>query len=76
MFEKVRKIIAEQIVANEDDITLQSDFREDLEMDSLDVVEVLMSLEDEFGVEIPDEDIEGIKTVEDLINYLASKVED
>ena len=44
-------------------------------MDSLDVVEIIMSLEDEFGVEIPDDEIEGIKTVEDLVNYLANKLD-
>lgn len=75
IFEKIQKIIAEELCVEKDRITLQADFMEDLEMDSLDVVEIVMSLEDEFGVEIPDGDIEGIKTVEDLVNYLANKLD-
>ena len=75
IFEKIQKIIAEELCVAVDRITLQADFMEDLEMDSLDVVEIVMSLEDEFGVEIPDTDIEGIKTVEDLVNYLSNKLD-
>ena len=68
-------MIAEELCVAVDRITLQADFMEDLEMASLDVVEIVMSLEDEFGVEIPDTDIEGIKTVEDLVNYLSNKLD-
>ncbi len=75
IFEKIQKIIAEELCVEQDRITLKADFLEDLEMDSLDVVEIIMSLEDEFGVEIPDDEIEGIKTVEDLVNYLANKLD-
>ena len=75
IFEKIQKIIAEELCVEQDRIPLQADFLEDLEMDSLDVVEIIMSLEDEFGVEIPDDEIEGIKTVEDLVNYLANKLD-
>ena len=75
IFEKIQKIISEELCVEQDRITLQADFLEDLEMDSLDVVEIIMSLEDEFGVEIPDDEIEGIKTVEDLVNYLANKLD-
>ena len=75
IFEKIQKIIAEELCVEQGRITLQADFLEDLEMDSLDVVEIIMSLEDEFGVEIPDDEIEGIKTVEDLVNYLANKLD-
>ena len=75
IFEKIQKIISEELCVEQDRITLQADFLEDLEMDSLDVVEIIMILEDEFGVEIPDDEIEGIKTVEDLVNYLANKLD-
>ena len=75
IFEKIQKIIAEELCVEPDHITLQADFMEDLEMDSLDVVEIIMSLEDEFGVEIPEDAVEEIKTVEDLVNYLANKLD-
>ena len=72
VFEKVREILAEQLDIETEEITMESQIADDLGADSLDVVDLLMSLEDEFDVEIPDEDIENIKTVGNLVNYLES----
>lgn len=72
VFEKVREILAEQLDVKAEEITMESQIADDLGADSLDVVDLLMSLEDEFDVEIPDEEIENIKTVGNLVNYLES----
>ncbi|MFI3209658.1 MAG: acyl carrier protein [Peptostreptococcaceae bacterium] len=74
MFEKVRNLIAEQL-GREDEIesiTLETSLAEDLEADSLDAVEVVMALEDEFGIEIPDEEAQNFKTVSDICKYIES----
>ena len=63
VLEKVKAILAEQFDVDEDKITVDTDLQEDLGADSLDVVDLLMSIEDEFEVEVPDEEIENIKTV-------------
>ena len=70
VLEKVKSILSEQLDIAESDISAESLIAEDLGADSLDVVDLLMSLEDEFEVEIPDEEIENIKTVGDLVNYI------
>lgn len=71
MFEKVKSIVSEQLsIDNPDTITLETSLTEDLEADSLDAVEVIMALEDEFGIEIPDEDAENFKTIGDLYKYI------
>ncbi|MBE6798196.1 MAG: acyl carrier protein [Ruminococcaceae bacterium] len=70
VFEKIRAILCEQLELNEDQVTMNSNIAEDLGADSLDVVDLIMSIEDEFDVEVPDEDIEGIKTVGDVVNYI------
>ena len=67
---KVKEIIVEQLGANEEDVVSGASFIDDLGADSLDTVELVMALEEEFGVEIPDEDAENIKTVQDAINYI------
>ena len=72
VFEKIRAILADQLDANEEDITMETDIAADLGADSHDVVELIMSIEDEFEVEIPDENIENIKTVGDVVNYIQS----
>jgi acyl carrier protein len=72
-FETVKKIVQEQLDVEEDKITPDANFIEDLGADSLDTVELVMALEEEFGVEIPDEDAENIKTVEDVVKYIGSK---
>ncbi|ETA82021.1 MULTISPECIES: acyl carrier protein [Youngiibacter] len=69
MFEKVRAIIADKLSLNEDEITMDSTF-EDLGADSLDIVELVMALEEEFDVEIADEQAENAKKVGDVVNYL------
>ena len=69
-FDKIKAILADQLDVDADTLTLDTDMARDLNADSLDVVEVLMSIEDEFGVEIPDEEIENIKTIGDLVKYI------
>ena len=68
--EKIIAILADQFGKDESEIELTMDIAEDLGADSLDVVELLMSIEDEFSMEIPDEEIENIKTVGDLVTYI------
>ena len=73
MPDKMKEIIAEQLSVDVSEIQLTSNFKEDLEADSLDVFELVMALEEEYDVEIPSEDLEKIETVEDIIEYLRSK---
>ena len=68
--QKVISLIAEQLVKSENEVTLDSQFIEDLGADSLDLVELIMSMEDEFGVEIADEDAEKILKVSDAVDYV------
>ena len=70
VFEKVKVILAEQFDVEEDTITMDTNLEEDLSADSLDVVELLMSIEDVFEIEIPDEEIENIRTVAELVSYI------
>ena len=70
VLEKVKAILAEQFDVEEDKVTADTDLKEDLGADSLDVVDLLMSIEDEFGVEVPDDEIENIKTVGSLVSYI------
>ncbi len=71
--EKVKKIIEEKLSVNADQITNDAKFAEDLKADSLDTVELVMALEDEFGLDIPDEEADKIKTVQNAIDYIMSK---
>jgi len=71
--EKVKKIIEEKLSVNADQITNEAKFAEDLKADSLDTVELVMALEDEFGLDIPDEEADKIKTVQDAIDYIGAK---
>ncbi len=73
MFEKIKEIVAEQLSCNEDEITMDTNFKDDLGADSLDLFELVMALEEEYDVEIPSEDLTNINTVEDVINYLRDK---
>ena len=70
VFEKMKKILAEQLDADIESITMETDIADDLGADSLDVVEMLMSIEDEFEIEIPDEKIESLKTVGQVVDYI------
>ena len=69
-FERIRELLAEQLDIDEDKITMDSDILEDFEADSLDVVDMVMTLEDEFGVEVPDEQIENFHTVGDVVRFV------
>ena len=69
-FDKIKELLAEQLDADIDEMTMDTDIAKDLGADSLDVVELLMSIEDEFSVEIPDEEIENIKTIGELVEYI------
>lgn len=70
IFDKVKAILVDQLDLEEDAVTLESSIIDDLGADSLDIVDLVMSLEDEFDTEIPDEAIEGIKTVGDIVHYI------
>lgn len=76
MFEKVRDIIADQLDVEEvEGITMETSLMKDLEADSLDAVEIMMALEDEFEITIPDEDAENFKNIGDIVKYVESKTE-
>jgi acyl carrier protein len=72
--ERVKKIIAEQLGVEDEEVNPESRFVEDLGADSLDTVELVMALEEEFGIEIPDEDAEKIATVQNAIDYISERV--
>jgi acyl carrier protein len=73
-FEKIKKIIVDQLGVEESEVTEEASFVDDLGADSLDTVELVMALEEEFGIEIPDEDAEKIITVGDAIKYINAKL--
>ncbi|MBQ6714328.1 MAG: acyl carrier protein [Clostridia bacterium] len=75
VFEKIAEILAEQLDADKESITAETRIAEDLGADSLDVVELLMSIEDEFDVEVPDEEIENVKTVGDVVEYIKANMD-
>ena len=70
IFEKVREIICEQFDVDEESVTLDTDIREDLDADSLDMVDLVMSFEDEFKIEVPDSAMETVKTVGDIVKFI------
>jgi len=70
LFEEVKEVIVEQLNVNPDEIKPESKFVEDLGADSLDVVEMIMALEEKFGIEIPDSEAEKIQTVQDVVDYI------
>ena len=73
-FEKVRKIVAKNLSIDENKIALESDFVADLGADSIDLVEIYMDLEDEFKISVPDEELPNIKTVNDLVSFIDTKI--
>jgi len=75
ILEKVKKILVDQLDVDESAITLESSVIDDLGADSLDVVDMVMSLEEEFDIEIPDEEIETLKTVGDIVKFIESRIE-
>lgn len=70
LFAKMKEVIAEQLGVDESEINEEASFQDDLNADSLDIVELVMALEEEFDIKIPDEDAENIKTVGDAISYI------
>ncbi|GLC32738.1 acyl carrier protein [Clostridium omnivorum] len=76
VFEKVKSIIADQLGLDEEEITMESSFIDDLGADSLDIVELIMALEGEFDMEIPDEEAEKINTVGNVVDYIKSHIEE
>lgn len=73
--ERVKKIIKEQLMVEESEVTEDASFVDDLGADSLDIVEMIMEIEDEFGIEVPDEDAEKLATVGDAIKYIERRLE-
>ena len=74
IFEKVKKVIMEQVGVSDSAITLEASFIDDLGADSLDIVELIMALEEEFDIEIPDNDAEKVATVGDVVDYIKEHV--
>ncbi|MGE4284833.1 MAG: acyl carrier protein [Clostridia bacterium] len=72
IFEKVREIVVDQLGVEEDDVTMEASFIDDLGADSLDIVELIMALEEEFDLEIPDEEAEKISSVGDIVKYITA----
>lgn len=75
VFESIKTILSTQLEINPDIITMETNIADELGADSLDVVELLMSIEEEFGVEIPDEKIESLKTVGSVVDYIQDNME-
>ena len=73
IFEKVAAVLAKQLHVEEESITPETNLVDDLGADSLDVVDLVMTLEDEFDMEIPDEDVENVRTVGDIVKYLEDR---
>jgi acyl carrier protein len=72
VYERIREVLAERLSVEEPDITEEANFQEDLGADSLDLVEMIMELEDQFGIKIPDEDAQQIQTVGQAVDYVTS----
>lgn len=70
IYEKIKNIIVEQFNIDEDSISMETSFRDDLNADSIDLVELIMTLEDEFDLEVEDDEVEDINTVGDAVNYI------
>ncbi len=74
IFKRVQKVTVEELSVKEEEVVETASFTEDLGADSLDVVELVMAFEDEFGIDIPDEEVGEIKTVGDAVNYITKKL--
>ena len=73
-FDKIKDIIVEQLSVDEADVTSETHLMKDLEADSLDAVEIIMAIEDEFEIEVPDEDAEKVQCVGDIVKYVEEKI--
>lgn len=75
IFDEVKEILADQLDINADDIEMTSDLMDDLGADSLDAIDVVMSVEDQYSIEVPDEIIKSIKTVEDIVSFIEANID-
>lgn len=73
IFDKLKELVVDQLGVEEDEITMEATMQDDLGADSLDLVDLVMSVEEEFGVKVADEDLENIKTVGDIVNYIEER---
>lgn len=73
IFDKLKELVVDQLGVEEDEVTMEATMQDDLGADSLDLVDLVMSVEEEFGVKVADEDLESIKTVGDIVNYIEEK---
>jgi len=74
IFEKIKELLCDNLGIDENDVTMDASLVDDLNIDSLDVVELIMAIEEEFGIEIPEEDVEKVSTVGAMVDYVASKM--
>ena len=75
IFDEVKEILADQLDINMDDIEMTSNLADDLGADSLDAIDIVMSVEDQYSIEVPDEIIKSMKTVEDIVSYIESNID-
>ena len=75
VFEKIKEIIIDQLGVDESEITLETSLTKDLEADSLDAVEIIMAIEEEYGIEIPDEEAEAFESINDIVKYVEENAE-
>ena len=73
IFDKLKELVVDQLGVEEDEVTMEASMQDDLGADSLDLVDMVMSVEEEFGVKVADEDLENIKTVGDIVNYIEDR---
>ena len=73
IFDKLKELVVDQLGVEEDEVTMEATMQVDLGADSLDLVDLVMSVEEEFGVKVADEDLENIKTVGDIVNYIEER---
>lgn len=75
IFDEIKEILADHFSINPEDIELTSDLTDDLGADSLDAIDIVMSIEDQYSIEVPDEVVENIKTVEDIVNFVENNID-
>ena len=73
IFDKLKELVVDQLGVEEDEVTMEATMQDDLGADSLDLVDLVMSVEEEFDVKVADEDLENIKTVGDIVNYIEER---